>query len=582
MRSERAADERLSSERARLLALARALVHDRAEADDVVHEVLVTALGRDEPLREAGPWLRQVLRNEVRGRARKRARREARAAVLVESVAATSHEDTAARREIARVVWDVLDQLEEPYRETLRRRFLDEQSPSEIAGLAGDPPSTVRWRIHEGIRRLRRRLDERFGGRAQWCGGFAVVVGLPTATPVKGLVGSMSTALKIVLVLVATALGAAAVASSMSAESNEPSEVSESLLEGEVLASLTSAAHRPATTPDREATELRPLASQPSESTQDDPKHSFGRAIRDCIEGAPAGSLSGLERLELDFLTYGAEEGTIWYEINVTTGREMPDYGCSDPPPPLDLPEVIYHDEIRSCLLATADPSWLSVPAPFFEEYSGIGGVIVLLDGEGGIKPKEPSSKQPLSLPDVSEEPPVDPQRAVEAFGLRQRGPSDAKLQVVVCGSYDCSFSRRSEATLAEARELYPDLATAWLAFPLSGPSGMASRAALAADRQGQFWAMHDGLFELFETNTAVERSHLVALAEGLGLDMERFATDLDDEEIGRMVARHRQSCKAAGAWATPTFFINGDMLRGEVGLERLAAFVDEVVELEQ
>jgi hypothetical protein len=60
-------DERLASERARLLALARALVHDPAEADDVVQEALAAALDRDEPLREPGPWLRQVLRNEVRG-----------------------------------------------------------------------------------------------------------------------------------------------------------------------------------------------------------------------------------------------------------------------------------------------------------------------------------------------------------------------------------------------------------------------------------------------------------------------------------------------------------------------------------
>jgi protein-disulfide isomerase len=186
-----------------------------------------------------------------------------------------------------------------------------------------------------------------------------------------------------------------------------------------------------------------------------------------------------------------------------------------------------------------------------------------------------------LPLPDVSKEPPVDPQRAVEAFALRQLGASDAKLQVVVCGSYDCPFSRRAEATLAEARALYPDLATTSLAFPLSGASALGSRAALAADRQGQFWAMHAGLFELFETNEVVERSDLVALAEGLGLDLERFAADLDDEGIARTVARHRQTCESAGAWATPTFFVNGDLLRGELGIEGLAAFIDEVAALD-
>lgn len=82
----------------------------------------------------------------------------------------------------------------------------------------------------------------------------------------------------------------------------------------------------------------------------------------------------------------------------------------------------------------------------------------------------------------------------------------------------------------------------------------------------------------LFEAGGPRERQVLVDIAEELGLDLERFAADLDDPLTARAVARHRQVCSVAGARATPTLFINGELVRGERGVDGLSRVIDDVL----
>src|SRR6185436_18438084 len=72
------------------------------------------------------------------------------------------------RIEAQRLMLEELAALEEPFRSTLVLRFQDELAPAEIARRLGIPAGTVRWRIHEGLSRLRARLDARPGGRESW------------------------------------------------------------------------------------------------------------------------------------------------------------------------------------------------------------------------------------------------------------------------------------------------------------------------------------------------------------------------------------------------------------------------------
>lgn len=160
----------------KLRALAQHLVQG-PDAEDFVQDTFATALANPAGPRRPGPWLRQVLRNVVRGHARQHTRREALEPLIPVASEARRPDEVSERAEIAARVHEVLDELAEPYRTVLRHRFFGEQSTLEIARRVGRPHGTVRWQLHEGLRRMRQVLDQRFGERTRWYGAVMVLSG---------------------------------------------------------------------------------------------------------------------------------------------------------------------------------------------------------------------------------------------------------------------------------------------------------------------------------------------------------------------------------------------------------------------
>lgn len=161
--------------------LARSLVRDGATAEDIVQETWVAAL-RSAP-REPGrlkPWLARVLANLAHRSYRTRERRARHEALAARTEAQLSAGETAARLEVQRLLFAALDELDEPFKTTVVLRYLDGLDAAEIARREGMPASTARWRLQEGLARLRRTLDRRAGGdRERWALALAPLVPRP-------------------------------------------------------------------------------------------------------------------------------------------------------------------------------------------------------------------------------------------------------------------------------------------------------------------------------------------------------------------------------------------------------------------
>lgn len=93
--------------------------------------------------------------------------------------------------------------------------------------------------------------------------------------------------------------------------------------------------------------------------------------------------------------------------------------------------------------------------------------------------------------------------------------------------------------------------------YPLVGHEGtlLASSAAVAAQRQGKFWEMAELLYRNMDKK---EEQQILELAAQLGLDMERFRTDLADPAVAGIVRADKIEGVNAKVDATPTLFING------------------------
>ncbi|HUJ63620.1 MAG TPA: sigma-70 family RNA polymerase sigma factor, partial [Kofleriaceae bacterium] len=160
--------DRVLAELDGLRALARSLVHGDADADDLLQDVAVATLEHP-PAAEgpARPWLAAVLRNRWRMDRRSDARRRAREQASAPELEADAEVDPIERARMLQRLADALVALDEPFRATVIRRYLDGRSAAEIARELGVAAGTVRWRLKTGLERLRGELD-RAAPRARW------------------------------------------------------------------------------------------------------------------------------------------------------------------------------------------------------------------------------------------------------------------------------------------------------------------------------------------------------------------------------------------------------------------------------
>jgi protein-disulfide isomerase len=144
------------------------------------------------------------------------------------------------------------------------------------------------------------------------------------------------------------------------------------------------------------------------------------------------------------------------------------------------------------------------------------------------------------------------------------QGPADARLTLVEYGDYECPHCGRAYPIVkAVQKRLGARLRFVFRNFPLSNAhphAEAAAEAAAAAGAQGKFWEMHD---VVFENQGALEREDLLRYAADLGLDVNRFASELDGRTHRTRVQGDFRGGLRSGVNGTPTFFINGARFDG-------------------
>jgi RNA polymerase sigma-70 factor (ECF subfamily) len=127
----------------------------RAEVEDLVQDVFVTAMHRIGTLREAAAfpgWLASIARNRAIDFLR---RRRVETIELVDDPAAPEGDTTEALAVLAEI-----GALPDAYRETLILRLVEGLTGPEIATQTGMTPGSVRVNLHRGMKMLRARLEK--------------------------------------------------------------------------------------------------------------------------------------------------------------------------------------------------------------------------------------------------------------------------------------------------------------------------------------------------------------------------------------------------------------------------------------
>lgn len=133
-------------------------------------------------------------------------------------------------------------------------------------------------------------------------------------------------------------------------------------------------------------------------------------------------------------------------------------------------------------------------------------------------------------------------------------------VEAVVYADFGCPYCAAGWARL---REL--PLRLCFRHFPMASkhPRAPALHAAAeAAASQGAFWEMCDSLYA---DRGHVDDPHLWERAERFGLDLERFRDESRSEAVRARVERDFVSGIRAGVAGTPTGFVHGRRLDGEL-----------------
>jgi protein-disulfide isomerase len=156
------------------------------------------------------------------------------------------------------------------------------------------------------------------------------------------------------------------------------------------------------------------------------------------------------------------------------------------------------------------------------------------------------------------------------------RGAAEPLVTIVEFSDFQCPFCGQFADTLHELERSYPeDVRVVFKQFPLPmhPDAPLAAMAAIAAQQQGKFWAMHD---IMFKNRTALKRDALLGHAKKIGLDVAAFEAALDDPETKHRLELEQMLGRQLGVRGTPSFFINGRFHSGALDPAALGEIVEE------
>jgi len=152
------------------------------------------------------------------------------------------------------------------------------------------------------------------------------------------------------------------------------------------------------------------------------------------------------------------------------------------------------------------------------------------------------------------------------------RGNASGAITIVEFFDARCSYCRAMHQTLEEMLRRNRDVRLVLKDMPILGPNSvLASRAMLAAQRQGKYLPLHDALMRLREeVNEPVLRRE----AERLGLDWPRLRREMDDPAIARKIEANLGLARALDIQGTPALVIGDIIIPGAMELAQLEAAI--------
>ena len=179
--------------------------------------------------------------------------------------------------------------------------------------------------------------------------------------------------------------------------------------------------------------------------------------------------------------------------------------------------------------------------------------------------------RRTMEIESVLDEPrlPVPSSRSYTSIG-----PVNALVVITEFSDFQCPYCRQVQSTVSKLMREYESVVRLdFKNLPLEQHplAALSARAAFCGGKQGKFSDYHTALF----TADEITRELLDIAATRSGLDLTLFQQCLSSTESRLAVVADIQEAKRLGIDSTPTFLINGKLLRGAASFDQFKSIID-------
>ena len=162
-------------------------------------------------------------------------------------------------------------------------------------------------------------------------------------------------------------------------------------------------------------------------------------------------------------------------------------------------------------------------------------------------------------------------------------GDTSAPVTIVEVSDYGCGHCRNFNLDTAPTlKQQYVESGMVrWITMPyaLGGQTGFptapSANAAMCAAEQDAFPAFHTALFGIQGTGTFNTVAGFAEVANNLGLDADALTACVEDGRYNSNIQQNIQNANNAGINSTPSFFVNGELVRGNLPLANFQQLIE-------
>ena len=162
----------------------------------------------------------------------------------------------------------------------------------------------------------------------------------------------------------------------------------------------------------------------------------------------------------------------------------------------------------------------------------------------------------------------------LQSGSLPTAGNKSGDLTIVEFFDYNCGYCKQAYTAVQQGIDNDKGLRFVFVEMPiLSESSHLASKYALASNKQGKYWAFHQALMKF---SGPKNEETLLNLAKVAGLDVDKLKADAQSPEIEDQIKKNIELSQKLAISGTPAFIVGDEIVRGYIPFDAMKTIIDQ------